>query len=141
MLSVTPTAITRKKTSQRLRCNIRVFAKEHGSRSAKVRLRKSACKAIIFVISSVCTDRYRNSTLFNAHLLPDPKQFLRCHSKQTTISLSKTSRACCCQPQSKIYTGFLLMESTPYSAFVAVQYFSLNACVEACRKRCFVSCN
>jgi len=85
-LSVTPTAITRKGMSQRLRCSIRVFAKEHGSRSAKVRLRKPACKAVIFVISSVCTERYRNSTLFNVHLLPDPKQFLCCYSKQTTIS-------------------------------------------------------
>jgi hypothetical protein len=31
------------------------------------------------------------------------------------------------------------MESIPCSAFVAVQYFSLNACVEVCRKRHFVS--
>jgi len=127
--------------NQCLRCNIRVFAKEHGSRSAKVRLRKPACKAVISVVSSVCTDRHQNSTLFNVHLRPEPKQFLRCHSKKTAISLSKAIKACCCQPQSKLYTGFLLMESTPYSAFVAVQYFSLNACVEVCRKRYFVSYN
>jgi hypothetical protein len=125
--------------SQRLQGSIRVFAKEHGSRSAKVRLRKTACKAVMFVVSSVCTDRYQNSTSSNVHFLPDPKQFLRCHSKKTTISLSKATKACCFQPQSQLYTGFLLMESTSYSAFAEVQYFSLNACVELCRKRYFVS--
>jgi len=115
MLFVAPTVITRKKMNQRLRCSIRgFFAEEHGSRSAKVRLRKPSCKSFIFVVSFVCTDRYRNSSLFNVHFLPDPKQFLRCHSKKTTFSLSKATEACCFQPQSKLYTGFLLMESTPF---------------------------
>jgi hypothetical protein len=115
------------------------FANERGSRSAKARLRKPACKAAVFVVSSVCTDRYPNSDLSSVHFLPDPKQFLRCHSKQTTISLSKAARACCFHLQSKLSTGFLLNESTPYSAFVAVQYFSLNICVEMYRKRYFAS--
>lgn len=94
-LSVTPTVITRKKINQRLRRSVRVFAKEHGSRSAKVWLRKPACRAVIFVVSSVCTDRYRNSTVCYMHFLPDPKQCLRCHSKKTTISLSEATKACC----------------------------------------------
>jgi hypothetical protein len=75
------------------------------------------------------------------HFLPDTKQFLRCHCKKTTISLSKATKTCCFQLQSNLYTFFLLMESIPYLALVAVQYFPLNAGVEVCRKRHFISYN
>jgi hypothetical protein len=46
--------------------------------------------------------------------------------------LSKAARACCFLLQSKLCTGFLLKESTPYSAFVAEQYFSQWTLVWKC---------